>query len=418
MLVNALPAITGLITAPLQARALGVEGRGTLAAIVVPLSVAPILLNFGIMQFAGKEAARGRRLGPLIGSLGAVYLGIGACALLLAVPTAGFFAEGRETVEVFLIIGFCLLPIILQGQLLLAVNSGLQRWRWVIGAQLIPALTTLIGIVTLYVLGELTVTSAATLVIVGALGAIVPLVSVLKRAMPLEIDSALVREGVPFGLKAWLGTVASYANVRLDQLLMIRWVSARELGLYVVAATIASASGIVAAAVAGASNPRIARGDRVFAARALRVALAAVTLLHLFLAALTPWLLDVLFGEEFGDATSMAWILLVGGVPLAGATILANALISAGRPALSAWGEVIALSITIPGLALLLPRYGGDGAAIVSLAAYSANFVFLLLRSRRIFQCPLSWFLLPRPGDVRWTMRLLKFRRGGTERSA
>lgn len=350
MVVNALPALTGLITAPLQARALGVEGRGTLAAIVVPLSVAPVLLNLGIMQYAGKEAARGTKLGPLLGSLGAVYLAIGVCAVLAAVPAATFFAEGRDTVETYLIVGFCLMPVLLQGQLLLAINSGLQRWRFVIGAQLIPALTTLFGIVVLYVLGELTVASAATVVIVGALGAVVPLTVVLRQAVPLHLDRRLIREGVPFGLKAWLGTMASYANVRLDQLLMVRWVSARELGLYVVAATIASASGIIAAAVAGATNPRVAQGDRTLAARALRIALGAVAVLHLALAALTPLLLSVLFGADFEDAASMAWILLAAGLPLAGVTILANALVSAGRPALSAWGEGIALMITIRAL--------------------------------------------------------------------
>jgi O-antigen/teichoic acid export membrane protein len=417
LLANALPAVTGLVTAPLQARALGVDGRGALAAIVVPLSMAPVLLNLGAMQYAGKEAARGRSLGPLIGSLGAVYVAIGLLAVALAAPAARFFAEGRRTVETFLLIGFCLLPVALLGQLLLAVNSGLQRWRQVIAAQLIPAATTLVGVVALYALGKLTVSSATILVLAGSLASVVPLLAVLRSAR-LVVQGDVIREGVPFGIKAWIGTLAAYTNVRLDQLLMVRLVSTRQLGLYVVAVTIASVSGIIASAVAAATNPRVAQGDASLPPRALRVTLSAVLLVHLTLALLTPFILRVLFGSEFSDAAPMTWVLLAAGLPLAGVTVVANALVSANRPATTAYGEVVALAITLPGLAILLPSVGPLGAAFVSLAAYGANFIYVLMHARRRFGGPLRTFLLPGAGDVRWAVALAKSMTGGTKGSA
>ena len=407
MLANALPAVTGLVTAPLQARALGPEGRGTLAAILVPLAIAPVLLNLGVMQYAGKEAARGRPLSRLIGSLGAVYLVVGLVAIAMAVPVADLLADGRETVRTFLLIGFYLLPLALLIQLLIAVNSGLQRWPQVIRAQLIPPLTTLIGVVALYVTGHLTVATVAIVVLAGSLASALPLIGVIRRAGLPRIDGEIIREGVPFGAKAWAGTVASHANVRLDQLLMIKLVSARQLGLYAVAATLANFSGVIASAVASAANPRIAQGDSVLPARALRITLVAVGAVNLVLALLTPLLLKVVFGDAFAGAAPMAWVLLGGGVALGGVTVLANALISAGRPEVPAYGELLALTLTVPGLLVLLPAVGAVGAAYVSLCAYTLNFTVLLVAARRTFGGRLRDFLVPSADDLQLARALM-----------
>jgi hypothetical protein len=67
--------------------------------------------------------------------------------------------------------------------------------------------------------------------------------------------------------------------------------------------------------------------------------------------------------------------------------------------------EGIALIVTVVGLATLLGPLQGMGAAIVSLAAYSASFVFQLGMARRRLGFPLHQFVLPRPADVRWVAR-------------
>jgi hypothetical protein len=59
------------------------------------------------------------------------------------------------------------------------------------------------------------------------------------------------------------------------------------------------------------------------------------------------------------------------------------------------------------GLAVLLRPLGGLGAAIVSLAAYSASFAFQLIMARRRIDAPLSAYLLPSRVDLRWARNLL-----------
>ena len=67
---NILVAVTALATGPLQARALGVEGRGLLAAIIVPLTFAAQLIPLGLHEFAEPVSSdEGVLVGVVFGSV-------------------------------------------------------------------------------------------------------------------------------------------------------------------------------------------------------------------------------------------------------------------------------------------------------------------------------------------------------------
>ena len=116
-------------------------------------------------------------------------------------------------------------------------------------------------------------------------------------------------------------------------------------------------------------------------------------------------LLPLLFGASFRAATPMAMVLLAASVPLAGASVLSTGLQADGVPLIPSIGEGIALVVTVVGLVLLLPPLQAMGAAIVSLAAYSASFLFQLLMAKRRIGTPLSAFLLPSRADLLWLIR-------------
>src|SRR5262249_46311124 len=154
----------------------------------------------------------------------------------------------------------------------------------------------------------------------------------------------------------------------------IRLTSSTQLGLYAVAATLASFSLVLTASLQTAIFPRSAREDRDLAMRATRVTLAGVALASLAVGAITPFLLPALFGANFSHAVPMALILLAAGVPYAGAQILGVVLTAWGPPKPAARAEMLALAVTLPGVFILIPPFGGGGAAVVSLVAYSASF--------------------------------------------
>jgi O-antigen/teichoic acid export membrane protein len=404
---NALGAAAGLITGPLLARALGASGRGDLAAILVPFSLAPSVLSLGIPTFAYRELPRGRAVAEVIGSLGLPLLALGAVGALAAIPVADALAGGRETVRVFLVIGFLSMPIAMVAGLVSSSLGALERWHRVVATRLIPFVVAFASIVVLYAVGRLTVATAAAFTLLGALLSLLPGLSLLtERGRPV-FRIALAREGVGFGLKSWVGGLAMMANARLDQLLMITVVAPRELGLYAVAATLAGASNLATGSLTPPLMTRVAAGQTYLLPQALRITLAGTVALNVTLGLATPLVLPALFGREFQGAVAMAIVLLAASVPFAGASVLSSALQADGAPLIPSLGEGIALVVTVVGLAALLGPLGGLGAAIVSLAAYSASFVFQLIMARRRIDAPLTAYLLPSRVDLRWARNLL-----------
>ena len=405
-LVNALGAATGLITGPILARALGASGRGDLAAIVVPLSLAPAILSLGIPAYAFLELPKGRAVNEVVGSLALPLVVIGAVTAAFAVPVADALAGGRETVRLFLLIGLLLTPLALVGNLFGACLAALERWRLVAVFRLIPFATPFVALVALYATGRLTVTSASVVTIAGATLSLLAGLPLLERRPVFR--PPLFRASLRFGLKSWLGGLALLANVRLDQFLMIPLVPSRELGLYAVAYTLSGASNLATGAVQPPLMARIGAGDTYLLPDVVRVTLASTLTLNFALAVVTPLLLPLVFGAEFRDAVPMALILLAANVSFAGATVLSGALQADGVPLVPSIAEGGALVLTVVGLLALLPSLGGVGAALVSLAAYSASFVFQLVVARRRIPGALRAYLVPSPTDLRWAAGRMK----------
>jgi O-antigen/teichoic acid export membrane protein len=402
-----LGAASGFISGPLLARALGASGRGELAAIVVPLTLAPAVLGLGISSYAYRELPRGRAVKDVLGSLGLPLVIIGLLAAACAVPIADALAGGRAVVRTFLIVGLLSMPLLLLAQLLYSSLAGLERWRPLIAATLIPFAVPFVAVVVLYVVGRLTVANAAAATIAGSLLAMCPALSLLTAGRP-RFRLPLARKGLDFGLKSWLGGLAQLANARLDQLLMITVVSSRELGLYAVATTLSGASSLATGALAPPLMTRVASGETRLMADAVRVALAGTLVLNVALALITPVLLTVLFGPEFSHAVPTAIVLLAANVPLSAGAVLSSALQADGAPVIPSVGEGIALIITVVGLIALLKPLGGLGAALVSLAAYSASFIYQLVMARRRVRVPIHRFVVPRRADLRWAAALVK----------
>ena len=398
--VNVLTAATGLLTGPFLARALGAQGRGDLAAILVPLGLVP-LLGLALPYYANRETARGRALNEVIGSVGLVLMVLGLVGAAFAVPAATALAEGRETVRTWLIVVFLGLPVWLLQTMLMSCLQGLERWnRWIV-ARTIAFGVPFMAIMVLFAAGELTVATVAAATLVGSLLVIVPAASLLVEQGRPVFRVAVAREGIAMGVKTWVGALAYTANVRLDQLVMITAVSARELGLYAVGVSLASASSALTSAVGPPLLTRTAAGETILP-QTLRMTLLTTAAVSGVLAAVAPLILRWVFGAEFADATTMTLVLLVAAIPLAGGAVIASALQGDGVPGIPSVAEGIALVITVGGLVLTLGPLGALGAAIVSLVAYTASFVFQLAFARRRWPAPLRTYLLPSRSDLDW----------------
>jgi O-antigen/teichoic acid export membrane protein len=391
---------TGLVTGPLLARSLGADGRGVLAAIAVPIGVIPFLAQLGLGAFAVNAAAKGASPSRVFGSLAVPLLLLGGLIAACAPLIASAFSEGRPIIDHYLGIGLLLLPVGLLLNLVLDIAWGLSLWRVMIRARAATPLFLLVTTVGLFAAGRLSVQNAAVLTIASGLVPVVTMLPIFRRIGRPRFDRRLLREGMGFGLRAWPGTVASMANQRLDQLVMIPLVPARELGLYAVAVTISSLSGLLSSQLITVQLPRIAAGEHWLLPQTVRRLFLVVLFTQFWIALGTLVGLELVFGPDFADARALVFVLLGATLMNSAVSTLGQALAGTGRPGAPSLGEIVSVALTVPGLILLLPPLGAMGAALVSLIAYTTTLSILLVLATRHFGHRIVDYVVPRREDV------------------
>lgn len=398
----------GIVTGPLLAHALGAAGRGHLASIVVPVTLLGWFASFGLGPWVAVECARGRPIGTALGTAGVLALGLGTIGAVGFVPVSIALADGNDTILLFMLIGGALLPFMICLQLLSSAAIGRSEWKMQARHRTVPAIVSLALTAGLFVVGKLTLSAAAVVFLVAGVLSVLPLLPLVRAARPFRFERALARRSLSFGVRAWTSDLGALTNARLDQLLMIPLVPARQLGLYVVAVTYAGLPTVLSAAMMTVIGPRISAGDNALVGRSLRVTVVLMSLAGLFLAILAPIILPLAFGRDFEEAVEIAWILLLASVPLAGTVVLSTAMIAAGRPGTPAVGQITAAVLTLIGLLLLLPSMQAIGAALVSLIAYSTALTFMVIATTRHLETSLWSLLKPQRSDLGWALAILR----------
>lgn len=415
--INALALVAAVVTGPITARALGADGRGELAAIIVVLTIGPWLLDLGLNLWVARESARGGRRADVLGGALPLALGCSLIGVVLAIPISDLLGQGRPVVTTFVLVGLLLMPFSVLLRMLAGLALGESRWRLYVATQIIGTVLPVVVIVVLALAGWLTVASAAGAYLAGAPIAGILLLQLLRGVGRLSFDRHRMGEAAAFGAKTWLTQVAGAANYRLDQVLMVGLVSSRELGLYAVAVSIAAIAQGLVTAVSAALFPRVAEGDGELAARSCRVAVCIVGVVGAGLAAISPAMVPFAFGTDFDDAVPMVIVLLIASVPLGATVVLAWALIAVNEPAAAMRAELATLALLIPALIMFVPGAGGLGAAVISLIAYSMRLVLQLRSACRTFATPWWQFLLPTIRDLAWLRDRLRRRAVGSAES-
>jgi O-antigen/teichoic acid export membrane protein len=385
--------VLGLANSVLLSRWLGPVGRGEIAAAMLWPGLLIYLGSMGLIvsttYFSSLPDAQ-----PKIVFSNATVLGLALSAITVT-------------------IGFMALPWLLTSQSLAVVNAS--RWYLLV----IPiALITQFGIGMLqgrlqfselnwirmiipfgYLIGSLVLMTAARLTLLNVillhLGLnVVALFSTLavlakSRIFPvLRPEPVMAKRMLTYGTKVYVGTVAGFATVSLDQILMAALLAPTYLGLYVVAVSAANISQVFSGAVQTVTTPSIA-GRRSNSERAallqkiFRQYFAVSLLISLALSALLPFVVPFVFGVRFRAAVWPAEILLIGSCFLGAKQVLESGALALGDPWLVSRANLVALVVTVVLLFMLLPRLGIIGAAIATTAAYSVELAVVIFGLRR-----------------------------------
>lgn len=406
-----------ILTGVLLARVLGPQARGELAAVLLWPSILIAVGSLGALDAAAYYGARGKTdRRTLVGTT--LVIGLAQSVLLAGVGAAIVtFAlddySDSTTRTAYLMLAY--IPLNLIALYLMWLLNGFQRFAWFQILRLTTIGAAAVALVGLALSDELTVLAAA----LGYLLANV--VTLIGAAVLVQAESGIsVRFNLPlargllgFGVRSHVSNVSSALNERLDQLLISVFLRPAQLGFYVIAVTLSSATILVGMSVYLVALPAVASLEsgsaQATAARRL-VALTFVlsTVVSVPIVLFAPALIELFFGGAFLPAADVARVLVVAAIAFSTNRALGAVLKAIGRPLDPGVAEIIALGATVGGLAALLPAFGLMGAAVASLISYAVSTIWMVRRVMRALNLSAMSLFLPDRADLERVWQLLR----------
>lgn len=383
-----LVSLFGMVSTAVLARTLGPDAFGQYAFAITFIGFAAIFFEFGVFLPAARLAAaiQGEERRRVLGAAFMAFLPIGIAfsmaifGLSYAVD-AGFHADAGHALRVMAPLAFAY-PFL---QITFQLSQGVDRLH-------LSSITMVVAQAVFVVF---------ILVAVGALASLSVSLALVLRAFAFLLASAvfviwirpvfshtkkwiraLIRETRAYGFSAYIGRVLGIGTYNVDALMLAAFTDARTVGFYILAGTIAYASGLPIIGMASALFVRMKDENEI--ARRWIVAAWTVGIAAVLLAwSLAHPFIEIVFSPRYLPAAALVLPLALAQL-VRGVTTVYNTYLSAhakGRELRNAAG-VLTASNVILNLALI-PPFGAMGAAWASFFALVLNLVAHIAYYRR-----------------------------------
>jgi len=389
----------------LLARMLGPAGRGDLAAVILWPNIFAGIGILGVDMVIARLAGQGQAVEGLVRTAIRAALGTGVlfaliCWLLLPVllPAA---KHSLLSAAYFFILFIPLnhLALNLQG-----VDHGRGDFRWLntTRALLYPVFFAGLAFCWLFAIDKVFWVAAALLVA----NATVVVLRLTARRRNLRLSGRgvgidlLLKESRPFVVASIIGIL----YMQMDKALIVWLLSPEEIGWYVAAFAAAGSVNVVNSALGIVQFSAAAQARTGYGFVALAEVLRRGCLLSLgggvILAVLLPWLLPLVYGDDFRPAVAIALLLLPGLVMAGLGEIVNQALRGQGRPIAGVISKLLGLGVMGITGAVLAKNLGGGGIACGYLAGELMAVSGLLVVAGRFYH-DADWSVLrPTMADV------------------
>ena len=399
----------GLVTTVLLARWLGPEDRGTLAILLLSLTLVTLVLQFGVPEaLIYLLGARLHGESEIISTVLAYSLAVSVAAAAVGLVALRSWTELDGVTRVGLVVAGCLSMQATYARHLLLGSKAFGAYSTSVIAE---GLAYLAGLAGCWLAGGLTVPRAVWAYAVSlGIAATLAWTTIVARAGGKPSFAALcprvIADSLGRGMHLFLTGIGSFGAQRLSYFLLEAYAGARAVGLYAAAATVPSLFANVPQQVATVLYSHVAarqggesRIEPVVAVVQLFAVLAVVMLVPV--AAFTDELVLLLFGAEF-DGIGAALVLLSLAMAFAGlASVIFNALAGEGMHRYGSYLTLLTL-VVVAGLGWWwIPKHGLEGAAAVQLMAGLIGLAFMVTMYCRGTGTPLTAFLKVSPAAWR-----------------
>jgi O-antigen/teichoic acid export membrane protein len=413
ILIQAINACTGIITA----RALMPAGRGQLAAMILWSQFISYLSSLGIPSSLVHAYRRYPEKRHDIVATGLVMsLGTGLLVTILGVYFLPHWMQRYPAsiiryAQWFLIITpICSLTY--TGKSILEAAGSFTSSNL---TQILTPVATIIPLIALGLLHALSPFNAGLCYIIAAIPAFYYLMLRVRpyiHGLRPSLDTSKLL--LSFGIRSYgidiLGTLA----FQVDQVLVVSLLTPAEMGSYVVILSLTRTLNVFQNSVVAVLFPKASGLPKESVLRmsekSARVSMIITSFFAVMVYIFGPILLRVLYGKAYMGALSSFRILLVE-VTLSGCVfVLAQAFMALSRPGIVTSLQAIGLSLSIPLMLILIPKWHIQGAAVALLISTIARLIFVFSGFRFFLKAPLP-DLRPRLSDFDELLAVFRRRR-------
>jgi O-antigen/teichoic acid export membrane protein len=370
------------------ARWLGPEGLGSLAVlnttIVLALSIGSLGLTSANTYFIAKDR---QTLAPVwanaivFGLFGGTVVAVVVVGLARLTPA--LFGGVRTELIVIAALSIPFQFLLSLGLNVLLAMDRIRQLNFM--DAMAPALALFNAVVVLLILRSslqtlVSFNTAATVVLSGVmLVAIARLVARQKQRAPLRPDAGLFKGAISYGLRFFIPLVAAILIFRVDLLIVNHFRGAAEAGVYAVASQVANLLTMLPGVIAMLLFPRVAFSQDLRGEFAIQVTRHVTFLMLIMCGAVAAgsFLLPLIYGVRFADATIQLLILLPGVCLIGIESVLVQHFTGTGLPAAIPIFWLITLAASLGLNLALVPVFGARGAAVTSTISYTL--IFLLV---------------------------------------
>ncbi|QJD87441.1 lipopolysaccharide biosynthesis protein [Cohnella herbarum] len=417
LLVMVITTLTSIVTA----RMFGVVGKGEFSAILFWPTLLAGLVGFGLPTSLIYNMKQNKGRGEDFVRAGFLFqipvsIIVGIVAWIWLPVWLGNYSEA--VIQIARWYTVFMLPIILAVNLISALAQSRNNFKVYNGVRLYVPLCNLAGLLALWAVGNTTIDLAALVFLVTSMLVMTwSLYGVgdvirsdwFKGLGNLSAARALFGYGSKvFGVEL-LGTLYS----QFDKIIILSLLTAKDLGLYTVVFALSRVFNVVQTAITNVIFPKVTGmdKDRIIATvgRAFRLSLILMTIVVIPSMLIGRFLMGILFGAPFLEATTAFYLLSFECILGGGSWILASAFNAMGRPGLVLIRQLIALAATIGLFFLFTPLYGLNGIAFALLIGAVIRMIVTMAALRMTFNVRIRGMLFDK-NDFRFLMERIKER--------
>lgn len=399
-----------VIPAALLARALGVEGRGVYAVIILIYSTLLLIAKGGvdvaIVYYWGKSEKERKQillatiLIALIFSL-VTLVGFGIIYQLLS---NRYFKQINSQMLWPVI---ALVPFSVLSDFLTQVVLAQKKIVWMNINRLLVSLFYATSVLGFYFLGGLNLTVAVLVYILMLFFSLLLNLRLIRAEISFKLSGVgrCLRQLISFGLKLHLGTLLYFLMSRVNVYLLVYFSDAAAVGILSVALIIERVT-LVSGSFGRIFLTKMAHEKNTLSAAAQTAKLSrclvlVMGLIMLAIFAIRYYIIGIIYGDEFTSAVG-ALVLLLPGVFALTITQGLNPYLYGFKGRSGLFSQINLVAFIVAGSIgyWLIPTFGANGAAAALSAGYLIYFSYTIYSVRRISQLNYFEYLIIKGKDL------------------